>query len=236
MAFDFATLEALGRNGINFLAEHVLLARVVLADAYAEFPVIVIALAIACMAPLLGLAGLLLPRRARPPRGSADTAKPGSILTAEKERARGVLRLGATVADPRSGPIRIGSDPSCHMRVDGPGIEPLHALITRDHGPCFELVRLASEAGVSVYVDGKTTARRELAGGETIKIGHNILVFDTQEATSAGPNQHAVEAANNPVISAVSAARLRNSAKAKKRATWRAEETAGGQADHSSVH
>lgn len=215
-----------------------------ISDTYAASPIFAIAMGLIVSVPLIATVGLLVPRRRR--KGRRIASRPQNPPVGGDEEGAGrkaqpylpVLRMGAVFADPSRGPVRLGSDPSSHIRLDGPGIEPLHALVTVDATHGLQIVRLASAEGVGVYVNGKTTPRQSLSGSETIKIGHNILVFNAHDANEPQTYQREVAAAANPCGSAVSAARLAADA-SNKRAKWRKDETAGAAnvpVDHSSVH
>lgn len=151
-----------------------------IAAQFQQTPELVLALGFAALFPLLTIGGLLVPRPKRQrDNGQADVDAEAHAALAT---ARPVLRLVTAPGEALPWPIgpggvRIGSCPECDVRLDGPSIEHLHAVVIPADNGRWRILRMASADGVGIYLDGERVADAELDGDHMIKIGAHVIAF-----------------------------------------------------------
>lgn len=185
------------------LADVTALLRDAVAAAYDSVPVLVIALACGIILPVLALLGYTLPRRrigVAPDAGSGTPARSSRLGRAATVAAEdpdavdaepgafALVREGGAEGEPVWDALRIGAGDDCNVRLDEAGVEDLHAVVLRDPVRGVEIVRLASDGGSDIYVDGEAVLRRVLRGGETIRIGHNVFSFRPHNGWESAPD------------------------------------------------
>lgn len=84
--------------------------------------------------------------------------------------------------------VVVGSVVSADVRIEGPGVSPIHAVIEIERDPvsgkdCATIYDLASVSGVFVGHDRVVT--RMLKNGDTLKIGDHLIKFDLLDIDSA---------------------------------------------------
>lgn len=84
--------------------------------------------------------------------------------------------------------VVVGSVVSADVRIEGPGVSPIHAVVEVDRDPvsgkdCAMIYDLASVSGVFVGSDRVVT--RMLKNGDTIKIGDHLIKFDLLDIDAA---------------------------------------------------
>jgi pSer/pThr/pTyr-binding forkhead associated (FHA) protein len=83
-------------------------------------------------------------------------------------------RSTATVAAelPATPSMRIGSGADAEVRVDGPGVRPIHATLTRE-GDRLVLTGSA-EAGAAVWLNGRRVSREALQHLDVITLAPDV--------------------------------------------------------------
>ena len=155
--------------------------------AYTDQPELVIALGLAVAVPLLVGASAYLPTNTTDKKRT-DIVPLSRDRSADDEvgpdapETSGVLRyrLGNEPGRPIGlRALRIGATDDCHFVIDGDDVADLHAIVVGDHNGRINLVRIAPNTALGIYVDGELSVARDLKGGETIKIGRHLFSFET---------------------------------------------------------
>ncbi|MEO1265093.1 MAG: FHA domain-containing protein, partial [Pseudomonadota bacterium] len=174
-------------------------------EIWTDTPELALGLVIAVALPALAVVGLLLPTK----RGASARTRGVSVVAAAAADAQGTpqadtpevwleLRAGAdgeaVRASPSRGAVLIGCDANCDLHLDGPGIVGVHAvaLPTPDGGT--ELMRMANDEGVAIYIDGQLQMSAPLSSGQTVRIGPHLLDVTT---SCHGLDQMPVQASAN---------------------------------------
>ncbi|MEO1711213.1 MAG: FHA domain-containing protein [Pseudomonadota bacterium] len=155
--------------------------------AYTDQPELVIALGLAVAVPLLVGVSAYLPTN--------TTAKKRTDIVPLSRDGSGDDETGVNVSETsgvlryRLGnepgrqiglrALRIGAAADCHFVIDGDDVADLHAIVVGDHNGRINLVRIAPNTALGIYVDGELSVARILRGGETIKIGRHLFSFET---------------------------------------------------------
>src|SRR5262245_63111845 len=81
------------------------------------------------------------------------------------------------------GPVRIGRDASCELRLDVAGISALHATIEPIPGGGHKLVD--ANSGVPTKVNGVAAKRVRLNDGDVIEVGPARIAYAVADAVPA---------------------------------------------------
>jgi MoxR-like ATPase len=99
--------------------------------------------------------------------------------------ARLIVRQGpgaGTIHPLRKDIITVGRDEACGIRLDAEGVSRNHAQVIRENQRWI-ITDLMSKNGT--VVNGETVDQRELADGDTVKVGDVVLVFSADSAPKA---------------------------------------------------
>ena len=111
--------------------------------------------------------------------------------TAERPIARGAPRVvwGQRIIPLAPGENVIGRDEDAEVRIDSPGVSRRHARIVVDEGS-VRLEDLGSKNG-TYWREERLTAARELADGDTFRLGRLLLVY--RDAALRGSTKTEIE-------------------------------------------
>lgn len=98
-------------------------------------------------------------------------------------------------------PIKIGTLPTCALKLTGSGVSRLHAMITKEED---KIIVQALTSTAPTIVNGRPTHRDTIISGNVIVIGNNLLtitesVFDSVDGTNVA---HAPPPLSEPTVQA----------------------------------